>query len=244
MRSQCCRVSFKRKLFCLRHQTEVFGLTSDWQANPKLSAAVDDDGRLPIHWACAYNQVSSIRLLINIRRPSFDPDVADASGWTPLMISCSLPNEEGSEAVAILLSKEADTNLKTNSGQTALHFATSKQNLDLCRTLLSHKATARTKDKRGQLPLHRAAAVGNVPILKLLLKEGKSPLDATDIDGMTSLHHAISEGHGDTAIELIKAGADVTKRDREDRLAIDLAPDSKVRKYIIYEAEKEGVDLP
>lgn len=144
------------------------------------------------------------------------------------MIACSLPNEDGVECVKLLLSKDADPNIKTNSGQTALHFATSKQNLDICRILLNHKATARTKDKRGQLSSHRAAAVGNVPILKLLLKEGKSPLDSTDIDGMTALHHAISEGHGDTAIELIKAGADVTKRDIEDRLAIELAPDSMV----------------
>ncbi|KKY23916.1 putative proteasome regulatory particle subunit [Phaeomoniella chlamydospora] len=213
-------------------------------ANPKLSALVDDDGRLPIHWACAYNHLPIINLLMNIRRPPFDPDVTDASGWTPLMISCSLPNGDGSEAVNLLLSKDADPNLKTNGGQTALHFATSKQNLDICRTLLANKAVARTKDKRGQLPLHRAAAIGNVPILRLLLKEGKSPLDATDIDGSTALHHAISEGHGDIAIELMKAGADITKKDWEDRLAIELVPDSKVRKYIIQQAEKEGIDLP
>ena len=44
------------------------------------------------------------------------------------------------------------------------------------------------KDKRGQLALHRAAAVGSAPMMKLLL-EAKSPLNATDIDGMTALHH-------------------------------------------------------
>ena len=198
------------------------------QANPKSAALVDDDGRQPIHWASAYNHLPIIRILMNHPRPSFDPDVVDSSGWTPLMIACSLPNEDGVECVNLLLSKDADPNIKTSSGQTALHFATSKQNLDICRILLNHKATARTKDKRGQLPSHRAAAVGNVPILKLLLKEGKSPLDATDIDSMTALHHAVSEGHGDAAIELIKSGADVTKRDIEDHLAIELAPDSKV----------------
>jgi 26S proteasome non-ATPase regulatory subunit 10 len=72
--------------------------------------------------------------------------------------------------------------------QTALHFAASKNNLDIARTLLSHKASARVKDKRGQLALHRAAAVGSVPMMKLLL-EAKSPLNATDSDGMTALHH-------------------------------------------------------
>ena len=40
---------------------------------------------------------------------------------------------------------------------------------------------------------------------------------------------AISEGHGDTAMCLLKAGAESNKRDENDRLAIELAPDKKVR---------------
>lgn len=96
------------------------------------------------------------------------------------------------------------------------------------RTLIANKCSARVKDIRGQLPLHRAAAVGSVPILKNLLEEGKSPVNATDRDGMTALHHAISEGHGDTAILLLKSGADAEKRDSDGKLAIELVPDDKV----------------
>lgn len=118
--------------------------------------------------------------------------------------------------------------------QNALHFATSKSNLSTVRTLIAHKCSARVKDKRGQLPLHRAAAVGSIPILKILLEEGKSPVDAADNDGLTALHHAISEGHGDVAIQLLKAGADPLKRDNEGRYAIELAPDSKVWGFLVY----------
>lgn len=85
------------------------------------------------------------------------------------------------------------------------------------------------KDKRGQLPLHRAAAVGSVPLVKLLIEEGKSPLNATDVDGLTALHHAISEGHGEAALTLLRAGAEADKRDSNGQLAIELSPDSKVR---------------
>jgi 26S proteasome non-ATPase regulatory subunit 10 len=77
-----------------------------------------------------------------------------------------------------------------NNGQTALHFAASKSNLDVARRLVAHKASARTRDKRGQLPLHRAAAVGGVPMIKLLL-ENRSPVNMQDIDGLTALHHGI-----------------------------------------------------
>lgn len=40
---------------------------------------------------------------------------------------------------------------------------------------------------------------------------------------------AISEGHGDTALALLKAGAETDKKDVDGHLAIELAPDSKVR---------------
>lgn len=82
---------------------------------------------------------------------------------------------------------------------------------------------------------------------------------------MTALHHAVSEGHGDAVILLLKSGAEADKRDGEGRLAIDLVPDAKVRlilfavesahltsnssapqvkQYILQTAEREGIELP
>ena len=80
-----------------------------------------------------------------------------------------------------------------------------------------------------------------------LLLDNKSPLNATDISGYTALHHgklplkleslkydthetdvAISEGHGDTALTLLKAGAETDKKDVDGHFAIDLCPDTKV----------------
>jgi 26S proteasome non-ATPase regulatory subunit 10 len=144
--------------------------------------------------------------------------------------------------VDLLLSKSADVDEKTNNGQTALHFTASKSKLDTAKKLIAHKASARVKDKRGQLPLHRAAAVGNVLIVKLLL-ENKSPVNATDMDGCTALHHAIAEGHGALAVALLKAGAEPDKRDNSDKLAIELAPDAKVRDYVIKYADEEGIEM-
>lgn len=209
-------------------------------ANPKLAKLVDDDERLPIHWACAYNHLDIVKILSSTR--SFDPDVQDASGWTPLMIASSLKDNVGIPAIDLLLAKEADVKTITTTGGTALHFATSKNNLEVVRKLIAVGASARAKDKRGQLPLHRAAAVGNVPIVKALL-QAKSPVDATDMDGLTALHHAVLEGHGDVAIELMRAGADTGKRDVDGALPIDSAPDSKIRNFILQAAEAEGIEV-
>ena len=147
-----------------------------------------------------------------------------------------------------------------------MHFAASKNNLSTVRKLLANKCSARVRDSRGQLPLHRAAAVGSVPILRHLIDEGKSPLNAADIDGLTALHHAIVEGHGEAALVLLRAGAEADKRDTDGRLPIDLAPDPKVirpstasllsfqvshitysvqvRNFILQSAEREGIELP
>lgn len=46
--------------------------------------------------------------------------------------------------------------------------------------------------------------------------------------GKADYSQAISEGHGDTALVLLKAGAETDKRDVDGNLAIDLAPDKKV----------------
>ena len=66
-----------------------------------------------------------------------------------------------------------------------------------------------------------------MPIVRLLL-EHRSPLDATDADGWTALHHAVAEGRGDVALCLLLAGAESGKRDVGGRLAMDGAPDLKV----------------
>ncbi|OQD89921.1 hypothetical protein PENANT_c002G02716 [Penicillium antarcticum] len=211
-------------------------------ANPKSALVKDDDDRLPIHWATAYNHLRVVELLVGAK--GFDPDVEDGSGWTPLMIAASLKDAAGDAIIEMLLRKGADVSTKSSSGQNALHFASSKSNTSTVRTLIANKCSARVKDKRGQLPLHRAAAVGSVPILKTLLEEGKSPVNATDSDGFTALHHAISEGHGDAAILLLKSGAEPEKRDNDGRLAIELVSDEKVKQYILQTAEREGIELP
>lgn len=152
------------------------------------------------------------------------------------MIASSLKDNAGEQTIDLLLRKHADVNTQSTSGQTALHFASSKDNLDIVRKLVSNKASARVKDKRGQLALHRAAAVGSVPIIKVLL-QNRSPINATDADGLTALHHAIGEGHGQAALELLKAGAETDKKSLDGRLAIDMAPDSKVSWYKTFSQE-------
>jgi ankyrin repeat protein len=47
-----------------------------------------------------------------------------------------------------------------------------------------------------------------------LLADGRLDLDAVDDDGRTPLHQAIDLGSEDLAVSLVRAGADVHRRDR------------------------------
>nr|POE47717.1 ankyrin repeat-containing protein c6c3.08 [Quercus suber] len=224
---------------CREGQTKVVeSLLNAEGSGRRLITREDEDGRQPIHWASSYNRLQIVEYLAE--QKGFDIDAQDGAGWTALMMAASL--KEGDALVDFLLLTGASVDVKTNNGQTALHYASSKSNLDTVKKLIAHEASARVKDRRGQLPLHRAAAVGNVPIVKVLL-ENRSPINATDVDGSTALHHAIAEGHGDAAVVLLKAGVEIDKRDGNGALAIDLAPDAKIRSYIERAAEAEDISL-
>lgn len=121
-------------------------------ADKKLALRRDADDRLPLHWAASYNSLPILDLLTEASGRSLDIDAQDGAGWTALMMATSL--KDGEEVVDYLLEqKGADPGVKTNGGQTALHFASSKGNLDVARKLLAKGGTARVKDRRGQLPL-------------------------------------------------------------------------------------------
>lgn len=77
----------------------------------------------------------------------------------------------------------------------------------------------------------------------LLLLKKLSPVNPQDVDGCTPLHHAVAEGHGDTAVALLKEGADASIKNGDGELALDLAPDKEVKTYILRGAEREGVEL-
>ncbi|KAG8412438.1 putative ankyrin-repeat protein, variant 2 [Metarhizium acridum] len=195
----------------------------------------EENDKFPLHTAAREGNVLKAEGLLKT-----DPKLSkkkDDDGRYPIHWAASSNNLE----IVTLLANQASFDPDV---QTALHFVASKKNMDVARLLLESKppASTRFRDRRGQYPIHRAAAVGSVPMVSLLLKN-KSPLNPTDNEGYTPLHHAIAEGHGDVAIALLKEGADFTLKNTDDVLALDLAPDKEVRRYIVRAAEREGVDL-
>lgn len=74
-------------------------------------------------------------------------------------------------------------------------------------------------DNNGQTLLHTAAYAGNTKLVKHLLSKG-ARINAVDEHGWTALLCAISPGHFETALALIKAGADCVIASESDNNAL------------------------
>jgi ankyrin repeat protein len=92
-----------------------------------------------------------------------------------------------------LIDSGADINMKSSSrgGETALHLAARKGNMECASLLLESGADIEAKDYLGRSALQLAAELGQREIVHLLTASG-ADLDAKDDRGWTSLHNAAS----------------------------------------------------
>lgn len=219
--------------------------------NAKLALSKDMDGRTPLHWATSFQNKELVSVLLNPSEWSKDKsekkiivdidDYIDDSNWTPFHIAASTGNLD----IFILIATHnptPDPNLQTSTGQTAFHYAVSKNHFEIVEYLLKEmRASVRIKDKKGQLPLHRAAGIGSEKMVQIIVEIGKSPLDTTDLFGMTALHHALAEGHADVALQLVKYGADWKKTTSDGESVFDVALNDKVRVFFKKALVGEGL---
>ncbi|KAI7831191.1 ankyrin repeat-containing domain protein [Gamsiella multidivaricata] len=70
------------------------------------------------------------------------------------------------------------------------------------------------------LSSHRAAVRGYTPLTKLLIEKG-SRLNTPDSVRNTPLHLACQDEHGETALALLEAGADLDRQNGEGQTPFD-----------------------
>lgn len=98
-------------------------------------------------------------------------------------------------AVKELLPK-VDVNAVDSRGNSALHYAVSKSNLELISLLLSSGCDVTLKNKAdGHTPLHWAVAKGHFEMVRLLLVQGRSDVLEGDGRGYNCIHTAAMNGH-------------------------------------------------
>ena len=80
-----------------------------------------------------------------------------------------------------------------------------------------------TAKHSSRTPLHLAAHFGHVEIIQRLLLEKDLDINATDQQGMTALHAAISRGYKETCDALLKSEANATVTTANGQTCLHLA---------------------
>lgn len=132
------------------------------------------------------------------------------------------------QMLALLAGAGADLGVRLE-GRTLLHEAARHGNRESASWLLDHGAAidegndcAAPCTERGRTALHHATAVAQREMVETLLARG-ARVDAQAGDGQTALHLAAAAGAVDTAWELCRYGADITRADGRGRLPRDVA---------------------
>jgi len=205
--------------------------------------------------ACKNNDIALVEEAI---KNGADVNAKDNAGFTPLMLAALEGNKE---ILEMLIKKGADLNAKNNFGDTALILAVSNPypNDSIVEELIKAGADLNLQNNLKRSALITAVARGYKTGVEILIN-AKADLNLQDIYGRTALMVAIYNYYVDSphyrlrldenkkytsntiAMILIKAGADVNKRDEKGYTALMLATLSGDEE-LVKELIKAGADL-
>nr|VZI50428.1 unnamed protein product [Spirometra erinaceieuropaei] len=207
-----------------------------FRKDPSVIASKDSCGRNVLHWSASGGHLELVKYLIEAGTKG---DEADESGWTPLMIAVSAGRDDVAEYLLKFCS--ADPNAINSTGQSPLHYAASKNRLNLAKQLLAAGAQVDLRDWGGNTPLHRAVSQGHTDMVKLLLfgdashsdlqtssgvvKSPKASPNIPNTAGQTPLHFACEDGNASVVRLLLQVGGDLSAKDKDGKTPIELAPD-------------------
>jgi ankyrin repeat protein len=182
--------------------------------------AVNKDGMTALMSASANGRHDFARLLL---QNDAKADLRDNDGWTALMYAAL--NGQW-DIVQELIEANADINATEKKGWSALTMAIFDGRGSVAEKLLKAGATLPAKAPNGMTPVLLAAYGRDLAALRLVLAMEGQPLDGRDSDDWTALEVAAYDGDGQNVMELLRAGADPSLKDKEGKTALDRAKEN------------------
>uniref|UniRef100_A0A2R5LAE8 RING-type E3 ubiquitin transferase n=1 Tax=Ornithodoros turicata TaxID=34597 RepID=A0A2R5LAE8_9ACAR len=183
--------SGKTALQVASHQghTEIVDLLINCAA---VVEAQDDDGDTALHYAAFGNQPVIMERLL---KSGAHINAVNKAKCTALHVAV---NKQHVNCVRVLLKfrSQLNINIQDSYGDTALHDAIAKENLEIIDLLINvPEVDFSLKNKRGFNVLHHAALKGNNFAVERLLSRTRQIVDIKKDDGFAALHLAALNGH-------------------------------------------------
>lgn len=138
----------------------------------------------------------------------------------------------------IMLKHAASTEVYSVNQFTPLRYATSQNNVEMCRLLLEHGADPNTTE-RGEPLLGDCAADGYFEIVKLLVENG-AKIDTGSSEGWSALQRACPGGRIEIATYLLDHGAEVNHRSKTGQTPIITAANNSHSELVELLIERGG----
>jgi ankyrin repeat protein len=160
-------------------------------------------GHTPLELACFEGHIEIIEALVEAKA---EVNTTNHKKETPLLFALST-KMNAPEAVAYLLSQNADPNHQRADGWTPLCFAAFSGNVPIIQSLLQYKADVEKTISSGSSPVWLAAQEDRAEAIRTLAA-AKADLNKVDHEGVSPLWKASISGHKNAVDALLTQKAD------------------------------------
>ncbi|MDR3327150.1 MAG: ankyrin repeat domain-containing protein [Prevotellaceae bacterium] len=167
----------------------------------------------PLEFAIQFNEKRIIKFLLNNNAELFN-----RNGFTILHASAAQGNID---LLKIFINKYSSIDMKDNSGNTPLLWASQEGKIRCIEFLLLIDADVNSIDNHGFSPIYYAICQGNYYLFYLLISYGANT--STICDSESLLHVATAWNRAPIVYYLVKRGIDINLKNKEGLKAIDYA---------------------
>lgn len=136
--------------------------------------------------------------------------------------------ESQSELIETFIGAGIDIDVRGDFNLTPLHSAVRSNNLKAVQILIQNNANINLGDKNDKTPLHYASLLGYTDITQELLQCKDVDVNKVDIDGDSAIHKAVKKNFSEIVSLLIKAGVDISVKNKEGHTPKDIAKERKI----------------
>ncbi|MCI4378757.1 hypothetical protein PGIGA_G00219940, partial [Pangasianodon gigas] len=166
------------------------------------------------------------------RRSGPSPDASPYSSIPERSVEERKGKETPGSSPATGRSQTSPAHMKRNhKGETRLHLAAIKGDVEMTRALLEQGADPNLKDYAGWTPLHEACNLGHVGVVEVLLQQG-ALINTPGYENDSPLHDAVRNGHAAVAKLLLEHGASTTVLNTFGLRPVDYAETPEMREVL------------